>query len=207
MELAGQHTSLEYAPDFVMQDEYYCKKIDGSNDMHGMAYGYLNYNHPEMKMLAEKQFKEIAKGYKDYPALYGYDIWNETMFTSYDIHTLRVFREWLKKKYKTIESLNDIWDHTYYDWSQIHFTNWLWASVMPKVDYEQFHKDNIGIILKEWGNIIKSVDSAHPVIADNVHSMITSDGDYHRPHDDWNVAENVDEFGISFLPEKHPIHE
>ena len=205
MELAGQHTSLEYAPDFVMKDEYYCKKTDGSNDAHGMRYGYLNYNHPEMKTLIEKQYKEIAENYKDYPALYGYDIWNETMFTSYDIHTLRVFREWLRKKYQTIENLNDIWDHTYHDWPQIQFTGWLWASVMPKVDYEQFHKDNIGMILKEWGNIIRSVDTEHPVIADNIHSMITADGDYHRPHDDWNVAENVDEFGISFYPKNNPF--
>ncbi|MDD2579955.1 MAG: beta-galactosidase [Eubacteriales bacterium] len=154
MELAGQLTSLEYAPDFVMKDDYYCVKADGTIDRQGMAYGYLNYNHPEMKDLIEKQFTDIVRSCKDYPALYGYDIWNETMFTSYDIHTLRRFRTWLKAKYKTIEALNDIWDHTYYDWSQIHFTHWLWASVMPMVDYEQFHKDNVGMILKEWNYTI-----------------------------------------------------
>lgn len=205
MELAGQLTSLEYAPDFVMKDDYYCIKADGTIDRQGMAYGYLNYNHPEMKDLIEKQYTDIVRSYKDYPALYGYDIWNETMFTSYDIHTLRRFRTWLKAKYKTIEALNEIWDHTYYDWSQIHFTHWLWASVMPMVDYEQFHKDNVGMILKEWSQIVKAVDRKHPVIADNIHSMITADGDYHRPHDDWNAAANVDEYGISFYPKNNPF--
>ena len=71
---------------------------------------------------------------------------------------------------------------------------------MPYVDYQEFKKENIGMVLKEWRDIIRNVDPDHPVIADNVSSMITSDSNYNRPQDDWNVAGNVDEFGISFYP-------
>ncbi|MCL6460171.1 MAG: beta-galactosidase trimerization domain-containing protein, partial [Gorillibacterium sp.] len=44
----------------------------------------------------------------------------------------------------------------------------------------------------------------HPVIADNIGSGVVNDGDYDRPQDDWNVAENVDEFGISLYPKNLP---
>ena len=202
MELAGQIPSLEYAPDFLLKEEYYVVSYDGRYDREEMdlSYGYVNYNHPEVKLLVEKLFKEAAAIYKDYPALYGYDIWNETWFTSYDKYTLQFFREWLKAKYKSIDKLNNIWDRAYHDWSQIHFSRWMWASVMPVVDYQQFHKENVGILLKEWNGYIKSVDGLHPVIADNIGASVTMDCFYDRPQDDWNVGENVDEIGLSFYP-------
>lgn len=204
MELAGQITSLEYLPDFLMKEEYYAVTFDGRLSRDKTSYGYINYFHPEVKQLIEKQFTEIAENYKGYSALYGYDIWNETMFASFDQYTLHQFRVWLKHKYKTIDRLNEVWDRAYHDWSQIHFTRWMWASVMPQVDYHQFHKETIGIILREWGGYVKAVDPTRPVIADNVHSMIIQDGEYERPQDDWNVAENVDELGLSFYPKNTP---
>jgi len=204
METAGQITNLEYLPDFLMKKEYYAKNFDGTLRNTYKGYDFLNYNHPEVNDLIEKQFSEIATYYKDYSALYGYDIWNETMFTSYDKYTLQLFKDWLKDKYKNIDQLNDIWEKTYYNWSQINFNKWIWASVMPVVDYEQFHKENVGMILNKWKKIIKEIDTEHPIIADNIHSTLTMDGCYERPQDDWNVSQNVDEMGFSFYPKNTP---
>jgi beta-galactosidase len=204
MELAGQITALEYAPDFVMKPDYYAVKRDGIARSESFVFDYLNFNHPEVKTLIRKSFTEIAGAYKDCEALYGYDIWNETMFTSYDRYTLQLYREWLERKYGTIEKLNAVWDRTYYDWSQIEFNFWLWPSVMPHVDWQQFRKANVGMILNEWRSYVKSVDPKRPVIADNIGSMVASDQFYQRPHDDWNAAENTDEYGISFYPKETP---
>jgi beta-galactosidase len=203
MELAGQITSLEYAPDFLMREEFFAKKPNGTVDNEKIIFDYLNYNHPEVKQLVQKCFTDAANAYKGYKALYGYDILNETMFTSYDRYTLQLFREWLKNKYGTIERLNEVWDRAYYDWHQIEFTYWLWPSVMPFVDWQQFRKANMGMILNEWRGYIKSVDPERPTIADNINSMIATDNFYDRPHDDWNAAANVDEYGISFYPKEH----
>ena len=201
MELAGQLASLEYAPDCVMKDEYYMVTRDGHYDKGGWYYCGLNYNHPGVKRLVKRQFRAIAGRYRGYSSLYGYDIWNETAFTSFDRHTLRLFRLWLRRKYGTIERLNASWDRAYRRWSQIEFTRLIWASVMPVVDYEQFHKENVGQILAEWREVIRAVDPGHPVIADNIGSILTNEErGYDRPQDDWNVALNVDEFGISFYP-------
>ena len=76
----------------------------------------------------------------------------------------------------------------------------MWASVMPRVDFHQFQKENVSIILKEWGDIVRKVDPKHVIIADNIHSSVVMDCFYTRPQDDWNVSENVDRFGVSFYP-------
>lgn len=200
MELAGQITALEYAPDFVMKDEYYCVDRKGSRDECSMGYGYLNFNHPEVHALIERQYGKIAREYREFPALKGYDIWNETQFTSFDEYTLACFRDWLKAKYGTLDALNASWDRAYRDWSQVRFTQWMWSSVMTFVDYQQFHKDNIGMILRWMRAAIEAVDAEHEILADNIHASVTMDGYYDRPTDDWCVAREVDQYGISFYP-------
>lgn len=205
MELEGQVTFLEYAPDFLMKNEYYPVDIDGHKLNKGNNYGFLNYNHPEVKQLMHKMFSEAAENYKDYKSLYGYDIYNETRFESFDEYTLQLFREWLKQKYKKIERLNDIWEKVHYDWSQIQFSNWMWASVMPVVDYNQFKKETMNMLLKEWYKVVKEIDPNHVIIADNVYSTVSKDEHYSLPQDDWGVAESVDEFGISLYPKNDAV--
>lgn len=200
METAGQQTTLEYAPDFVMKQKYLPLKKNGEIEYRGADYGFLNYFHPEVNSLVEKHLVEITTAYKEYPALYGYDIFNETMYASYDRYTLEVFRIWLKEKYGSIDKLNDVWDHVYFNWSQIEFSPWTWLSVMPNVDYKQFHKSEMGIILKKWTQIVKSIDPNHPVIADNLFSMLQRDNTPYRAQDEWNVAESIDELGLSYYP-------
>lgn len=200
MELAGQITALEYAPDFLMKDEYYCVDRQGNRDECSLGYGYLNFNHPQVQALIHKQYGEIAREYRDFAALKGYDIWNETQFTSFDDYTLARFRNWLKEKYGDLACLNNSWDRAYRTWEDIHFTQWMWASVMAFVDYQQFHKDNIGMILRDMRQAIQAVDTSHEILADNIHASVTMDHYYNRPSDDWGVAREVDQYGISFYP-------
>ncbi|MGM9588209.1 MAG: beta-galactosidase [Candidatus Limivicinus sp.] len=200
MELAGQITAMEYAPDFLMKDEYFCVDRQGNRDDCGLGYGYLNFNHPEVKELIHKQYGEAAREYRDYPTLKGYDIWNETQFTSFDDHTLAHFRSWLQEKYGTLAALNDSWDRAYRSWEDIRFTQWMWASVMAFVDYQQFHKANIGMILRDMRSAIEAEDTVHEILADNIHASVTVDRYYDRPTDDWGVAQEVDQYGISFYP-------
>lgn len=196
METAGQIPMLEYAPDFVMKDAYLPVTVEGQVRRNGGSYGFLNYFHPEVAALVERQLVGVCEAYRDYPALYGYDIFNETMFESYDEYTLQRFRDWLRRKYGTIERLNDVWDRVYYDWSQIQFTRWVWASVMPVVDLIEFQKDCIGMQLAEWREIVHRVDPNHPALADNLYSMFCG-----TPNDnEWVTDENVDELGMSYYP-------
>lgn len=205
MELAGQITALEYAPDSLCKEEYFCVDRKGCRELGTVSYGYLNFNHPEVQALIEQQYTEIAQAYRDAPALRGYDIWNETQFASFDEYTLEKFRTWLKEKYGTLDRVNDAWDRAYESWEQIRFTPWMWASVMAVVDYHQFQKANIGMILRYMRRAIERADTSHEILADNIHATVTMDAYYERPSDDWGVAE-VDRYGISFYPKFFTRH-
>ncbi len=203
MELAGQISCLEYTPDFVMKRDYLAVNRDGTYNNSGASFGFINYNHPDVKNIIKRNFYNTALAYKDYPALYGYDIWNETMFWSYDLYTLQVFRDWLEEKYKTIENLNAIWERSYCDFSQVEFPYWRWASIANAADLLDFQKDNIGMIIREWAGHIRSVDAKHPIQADNIASEAARGELISRSQDNWELSRSVDEMGISLYPQNN----
>ena len=203
MELAGQLPQMEYIPDFLMKDEYYCLDEQGHRRLKHGSFGYLNYFHPEVDRLICEHFAKTAAAYRDYPALIAYDIFNETAFRSYDEHTMAVFRQWLKEKYGTIQRLNEVWERCYTDFSQISYAPWIWMSIMPSADMTAFRKESVAIFLRRWGNAIRAVDDGHPLWADNVGSMICNGaGVLERPQEDFLLKEAVDEIGISFYPKQ-----
>lgn len=202
MELAGQLTVMEYIPDFLMKREYYATDIDGNIINGQSSFGFLNYFHPEVKELIAKHFEAAAAAYRDEPALIGYDVFNETMFRSFDEYTMADFYEWLREKYGTVEELNRVWERTYSDFSGIRRDGWKWMSVMPEVDYWIYRKQAIARFLAPWCDAIRRVDGKHMLIADNIHSQVTPAADYDRPHGDFALAEAVDEIGMSFYPKQ-----
>ena len=202
MELAGQHTAFEYIPDFMMKDEYHPIDKLGHKEIGQESFGFLNYFHPEVNELICKHFAAAAEAYKDYPALIAYDVFNETMFRSFDKYTIEEFRTWLKEKYGTIEKLNEVWERTYSDWSQVNYESWKWMSIMSVADWGAFRNKSIGRFLDKWCNAVREVDDKHFLIADNIHASATPAGDYERPQDDFDLKEHVDEIGMSFYPKQ-----
>ncbi len=202
MELAGQLTSMEYAPDFLMKEEYYAVDENGHIDWGQSSFGFLNYYHPEVKELVVSHFRGAVKAYKDSPALLAYDIFNETMFHSFDDYTKKAFQNWLKAKYQSIEKLNAVWERTYKNFGQISFEKWKWMSVMPIADYNAFRRESIAVFLKDWYKAVKEVDSKHPIMADNVYAQSSPLGLYFRPQDDYGMKSAVDEIGMSFYPKQ-----
>lgn len=202
MELAGQIPCLEYAPDFDFQEEFYCLNEDGTRRKQACWYDPVNYNHPVLKQKIEEIYRKTARAYRNHPALYRYDIWNEAVFRSYDPWTLQLFQKYLKEKYQTIDRLNDNWERTYRDFDQIDFTSWMWSSIKPQTDYYEFSKHNVGMVLAEWKSYIKDEDPLHPVVADNIGCMVNSEWAFDRPQDDREVSRIADEYGISFYPKQ-----
>lgn len=201
MELAGQLTIMEYIPDFLMKPEYLPTDENGQIIWGANSFGYLNYFHPEVNKLICENFTKTAMAYKDYPALIGYDVFNETISRSFDKYTIEEFRKWLRDKYKTIDKLNDVWERSYSDFSQVDYQMWKWMSVMPEADYNIFLKWSMGKILTHWCDAIRKADNEHMIVADNISSMMCS-GLYGRPHDDYIIKETVGEVGISFYPKQ-----
>lgn len=202
MELAGQLTVFEYLPDWAMKKEYHPIKHNGEREFGQSSFGFLSYFNPEVNEKICDHYRSVATAYKDYPALIGYDIFNETMFRSFDEYTMDEFRVWLREKYGNINRLNEAWERTYSDWSEITYEAWAWMSIIPEADYAAFRKAAIGRFLGKWKSALVEVDSSHLVIADNIHSMVAPVCPYDRPQDDFDLKRVVGEIGMSFYPKQ-----
>lgn len=102
---------------------------DGVVYRHG-ARRHYNYSSPRYRELAVRIAERMAEHYANHPAVVGWQIDNELnceidVFYSDADH--RAFREWLRKKYGTLDALNQawgtvFWSQTYTDWEQVGLT-------------------------------------------------------------------------------------
>lgn len=102
--------------------------------------------------LAEK----LAERYRDYDNIIAWHISNEYGGECYCENCEKAFRVWLRKKYKTMEEVNRVfntafWGHTFYDWEDIVLPNLLsehfaYDRTMFQgisLDYRRFNSDSI----------------------------------------------------------------
>ncbi len=102
---------------------------DGTLYRHGMRRHY-NYNSPKYREFTAAIVERLAAHYCPNPAVIGWQIDNElncetNVFYSEADHT--AFRQYLKKKFKTLDALNEamgtvFWNQTYTAWDEIHLT-------------------------------------------------------------------------------------
>ncbi len=94
---------------------------------HGMRRHY-NYNSPVYLELCARITRKMAEHFKDHPAVVGWQIDNElnceiSVFYSDADHA--AFRDWVKRKYGSLDALNKawgtvFWSQTYTAWEQVY---------------------------------------------------------------------------------------
>jgi len=113
--------------------------------------------------------------------------------------TMEKFRQWLQKKYGSIEGLNDAWGYAYSDFSQVRPPRWT-ASYSDYIDFRLFTMDNVAQEIRFRSDIIRANDDK-PVIA---HAWgggaVTCPQLGGMAFDDWKNAEIFDKWGYSAFP-------
>jgi beta-galactosidase len=182
------------------------------------APGYC-FDHPEVREKILDFFSAAAKRLKDKPAFYGWDLWSEPHIINwaeiyylgnpeylqfcYCPNTMARFRDWLKKKYQTLDNLNDAWYRTFKNWKEVEPPRF--GTILSYTDYIDW-KNFISDKLSE--DLALKADAVKKIIPDGVitsHSAIP--GIFSRPNwngtpDDRKMAESVDYYGVSIYP-KH----
>ena len=96
-------------------------------------------NSPTYRKYAAALTEKIAMRYADYDNIVAWHVSNEYGGICYCENCEKKFREWLKKKYQTIDAVNhawnmNFWSHTLYDWEDI---------VAPSLITEEFENDGL----------------------------------------------------------------
>lgn len=120
--------------------------------------------------------RKLAERYKDYDNIIAWHISNEYGGECYCDNCQNAFRRWIKKKYKTLDEVNRVyntsfWGHTFYDWDEIVLPNALsehfdYERTMFQgisLDYRRFMSDSILDCYKLERDAVKEITPDIPV--------------------------------------------
>jgi len=175
------------------------------NEMNGSSVspvGGLCLDHPDVLASGERFLAEMAKHFRDHPALFAYDIWNECTF--YQAENMCVcpatqerFREWLKEHYQgDLRTLARRWHrNSLVDWEDVRLPRQV--GPYPEVmDAVRFYNDNALRLMKWRREVLKANDPNHLVVA---HGNARSFADIASCcGDDFRAAEHADIFGYTY---------
>jgi beta-galactosidase GanA len=164
-------------------------------------------------------FAEAAKVVKDKSAFYGWDLWSEPHIINwaevyhlgnaeylqfcYCPSSIARFREWLKRKYHTLENLNKAWYRTFQDWEEVEPPRF--GTILTYTDYIDWKSYIAEKLAQDLALKSEKVKSIVP------HSVVTSHsaipGLFSKPNwngtpDDRLMTDSVDYYGVSIYP-KH----
>lgn len=140
---------------------------DETGDRHNHCYTSPIYRE-KVKAINTKLAERFAK----HPGVILWHLSNEYGGTCYCPLCQAAFREWLKKKYGTLDKLNHewwtaFWSHTYTDWEQIHppLKNGEHATHGLEIDWKRFTTDQVIDFMKWERDAVKAVNPDIPVTA------------------------------------------
>lgn len=161
--------------------------MDGVLYRHG-ARRHYNYNSKVYQELSRRIVEKVASHYGPHPSVIGWQIDNELNCEKdvfYSESDTLAFREFLREKYKTLDSLNEawgtvFWNQTYTEWEEIHVPRTtLSNSTNPHevLDYTRFISDSACRFAKLQSDIIRRYIKVGDFITTN---GIFSNLDTHR---------------------------
>jgi beta-galactosidase GanA len=186
---------------------------DGHLVMAGMgAYPGLCWDSPQVRQAAESFFIRLVDAVKDHPSLVAWNVWAEPLTEPartwgperkfcYCRHTQRAFREWLMRKYETIDGLNAAWGTTYNHWGQVTPPGPPKRHHLPWMEWKTFLVDRIAANMAWRSEIFRRQDPNHPISG---YPMTFSGGDaVPFDMDDWKLQAPLDSYGVSFYQAFH----
>ncbi len=161
-------------------------------------------------------FQEVASHASKSKAFYGWDLWSEPaalnwarvgyksepMFC-YCPASMERFREWLQKKYGTLDKLNVAWHRTFTDWKQVEPPRFgTILTYTDFMDWRVYYGYKLAEDLKMRSDAVKAIDATHVTTshAPNPSPLVRTLADPYDPTDDFLMKDSVDYFGTSFYP-------
>lgn len=151
--------------------------------------GRVNYclTSPILREKTANIARRLASRYRDYPGLLLWHIHNEFGGECTCELCQAAFRSWLKRKYGTLDKLNDaywsaFWSQTYQNWEQIHPFNG--ALMGLQVDWRRFVTDQTIDFYENEARVLRELTPHVPVTTNSYAFFANFDASRWAPHMD-----------------------
>jgi beta-galactosidase len=209
---------LDSAPDWVGERYPEGRFVDrsGAVIVSQAAPGFC-IDHAGVRAEVVNFLEALSREANKFSVLYGWDVWSEPHVLNWAEFpylnnpefcfcpsSQARFREWLKKKYGTLDALNAAWYRRFERWEQVEPPrSSTILSYTDYLDWRAFIDDKLAGDLRTRVEAIRSADHAHAITSHAaVPGLFTSPTDGYGEPDDFKMAESADFFGTSLYP-KH----
>ncbi|MDO8589069.1 MAG: beta-galactosidase [Armatimonadota bacterium] len=175
----------------------------------GGAWPGLCWDNEPVRERAERFLKAVAGRYRNSEALWGYDVWNEVFFEPhghpgfekarfcYCDASKQCFTDWLHDRYGDLDGLNGAWRRKYTSWDEVYpppyrgpYPDWM--------DWLRFRIGRMRDQMRWRVATLRAVDDKRPMTSHGVAWSL--DHMAEMLVDDWDIAEEVDQWGLSTFP-------
>ena len=209
---------LDSAPDWVGEEYPDGRFVDRSGAIitSQAAPGFC-IDHAGVRGEIVKFLEALSAEANKFSALYGWDVWSEPHVINWAefsylnnaefcfcASSQARFREWLEKKYGTLEALNAAWYRRFERWEQVEPPRA--STILSYTDYldwRAFIDDKLAGDLRTRVEAIRSADHTQAITSHAAGpALFTSPSDGYGEPDDFKMSESADFFGTSLYP-KH----
>ncbi len=211
---------IDSAPDWVGLKYSDAKFVASSGlAVESQASPGFCFDHLKVREKILSFFSEAAKTVRNKPAFYGWDLWSEPhiinwaevyhlgnaeyMQFCYCHSTIARFREWLKRKYHTIDNLNKAWYRTFQEWEEVEPPRF--GTILTYTDYidwKNFISDKLAEDLALKAEAVRTVAPQSVITSHSAIPGLFTKPRWNGTPDDRKMADSVDYYGASIYP-KH----
>lgn len=177
--------------------------ISGSSATGG--FPGLCLDNEDAKARAEGFLTALVERYRGHRAMWAWDLWNEHSWPGgappkmlcYCEATQQKFRDWLRKKYGTVEALGKAWyRHSYASWENVHPPRSL-GGYPESLDWLEFRIDNQFRLLQWRVDLVRRLDKRNKVTAHGVAGTLEALAS--SSNHEWRSAAAVDSWGFTWV--------
>lgn len=206
-------TEKTYSDSFYKTSVGYALNYSGAANIPTAGWPGLCLDNDDAKELIDRFIFKTSEHFAASDAVIAIDVWNEPhlepMFDysgellCYCDGSIKTFRNWLRKKYSTIEVLNNTWFRCYTDWEQVTPPP-RFGTYADMIDWRQFWLYN----LAEWLRLrVNAARRGAPNKLIQSHTAFSAymganncGGLGNELGDEFLLAKEVDVFGLSTFP-------
>lgn len=171
----------------------------------GATFGFgsrqhFDVSHPVYREKSLALAEQMGERYSKHPALCMWHVGNEYGPVSYGRWADKAFREWLQRKYASLEELNqawsaDVWGQVYSDWSQVGAPAQprTWSNPTRRLDFHRFTSASMLEHFKAERDILRRHTPDLPIVTNFMR--------FYKNNDYWAWAAEEDAAALDIYPD------